>query len=32
VIGVLAVRGKRFDVAFYLIVGAMMLALAIGVP
>jgi hypothetical protein len=32
VIGVLAVRGKRFDVAFYLIVGAIKLALAIGVP
>ena len=32
VIGVLAVRGKGFDVAFYAVVGAFMLALAIGVP
>jgi Na+/proline symporter len=32
VIGVLAVRGKRFDVTFYFIVGAMMAALAIGLP
>lgn len=32
VIGVLAVRGKAFDVAFYALVGAVMLALAIGLP
>ena len=32
VIGVLAVRGKRFDVMFYFVVGAMMAALAIGLP
>ena len=31
VIGVLAVRGKVFDVTFYALVGAAMLALAIGV-
>lgn len=32
VIGVLAVRGKGFDVTFYFTVGAMMAALVIGVP
>ncbi len=32
VIGVLAVRGKYFDVSCYLAVGLMMLALAVGVP
>ena len=32
VIGVLAVRGRGFDITFYFGVGAMMLALAIGVP
>lgn len=32
VIGVLAVRGKVFDVVFYGFVGATMLALAIGLP
>ena len=32
VIGVLAVRGKVFDVTFYALVGAAMLALAIGLP
>lgn len=32
VIGVLAVRGKAFDVGFYALVGAGMLALAIGLP
>lgn len=32
VIGVLAVRGKGFDVAFYLLVGAMMATLAVTVP
>ncbi len=32
VIGVLAVRGKAFDVGFYALVGAAMLALAIGLP
>ncbi len=31
VIGVLAVRGKGFDLAFYFTVGAAMLVLAIGV-
>ena len=31
-IGVLAVRGKGFDVTFYFVVGAMMAALAVGVP
>lgn len=32
VIGVLAVRGKGFDLVFDFAVGAFMLALAIGVP
>jgi hypothetical protein len=32
VIGVLAVRGKGFDVSFYLLVGAMMATLAVTVP
>jgi hypothetical protein len=32
VIGALAVRGKAFDVTFYVLVGATMLALAIGLP
>ena len=32
VIGVLAVRGKGFDVTFYFLVGAIMAALAVGVP
>lgn len=32
VIGVLAVRGKGFDLGFYFVVGAMMAVLAIGVP
>jgi len=32
VIGVLAVRGKGFDLTFYFVVGAVMAALAIGVP
>jgi hypothetical protein len=32
VIGVLAVRGKGFDLFFYVAVGAFMLALAIGLP
>ncbi|HEY5882641.1 MAG TPA: DUF3017 domain-containing protein [Nakamurella sp.] len=32
VIGVLAVRGKGFDLTFYIVVGVTMAALAIGVP
>lgn len=32
VIGVLAVRGRGFDVTFYFVVGATMAALAVGVP
>lgn len=32
VIGVLAVRGKAFDVTFYAVAGAAMFALALGVP
>ncbi len=32
IIGVLAVRGKAFDVTFYALTGAAMLALAIGLP
>ncbi len=31
-IGVLAVRGKRFDLFFYFATAAMMLALAVGMP
>ena len=31
-IGVLAVRGKGFDLLFYFTTAAMMLALAVGVP
>lgn len=32
VIGVLAVRGKLFDVTFYLVTGVALLVLALGVP
>jgi hypothetical protein len=31
-IGVLAVRGKGFDLLFYFATAAMMLALAVGMP
>ena len=31
-IGVLAVRGKRFDLLFYFATSAMMIALAVGLP